>query len=121
MCDDDAMLRKLFMRAIKRVAPTSWRIQEASSGEVAIKLCEDNTFDIIFLDQYMASVDKQLLGTETAEAMRRKGVESKICGLSANDLRDAFIKAGANDFIMKPMPCKPDDLIQILHRIISSS
>lgn len=56
--DDDAMLRKLFMRAVKRVAPASWTIQEASSGEMALKLCESATSeggsypDIIFMDQY---------------------------------------------------------------------
>ena len=49
----------------------------------------------------MASVEKQLLGTETAQSMRMKGLKSKICGLSANDLRDAFINAGADDFILK--------------------
>lgn len=117
--DDDAMLRKLFMRAIKRVAPTSWTLQEASSGETALKLCESNQFSLIFLDQYMASVDKQLLGTETAQSMRAMGVKSKICGLSANDLRDAFITSGADDFVLKPMPCKPLELKQLLQKILS--
>ena len=68
--------------------------------------------------RYMASVDKQLLGTETAIAMRSKGISSKICGLSANDLRDAFIKAGADDFLLKPMPCKINDLKQVLERVL---
>lgn len=49
--DDDAMLRKLFMRAVKRAAPVSWKIHEASSGEVALKLCEGQDYDLIFLDQ----------------------------------------------------------------------
>jgi len=107
--DDDAVLRKLFMRAVKKVEP-SWMIQEASSGEAALRLCETNSFDLIFLDQYMASVDKQMLGTETAQAMRAQGVESIICGLSANDIKDAFANSGADHFFMKPMPCKADIL-----------
>lgn len=125
--DDDAMLRKLFMRAVKRAAPASWKIDEASSGEMALKICESgladgNKFpDIIFMDQYMASVDKQLLGTETTQALRRMGVTTRICGLSANDLRDAFVNAGADDFILKPMPCKPADLKNTLLRILSHS
>lgn len=119
--DDDVMLRKLFMRAVKRVAPPTWEIQDVSSGEMALKKCETQQFSIIFLDQYMASVDKQLLGTETAQAMRAKGVESIICGLSANDLRDAFINSGADDFILKPMPCKTDDLRQLLLKMLSTA
>ena len=116
--DDDAMLRKLFMRAVKKVAPPTWKIQDVSSGEMALQLCETTKFDLIFLDQYMASVDKQLLGTETAQAMRAKGLECTICGLSANDLRDAFINSGADDFILKPMPCKASDLQKVLLRIL---
>ena len=50
----------------------------------------------------MASVSKQLTGTETAQNMRMKGIKSKICGLSANELRDAFMFAGADEFILKP-------------------
>lgn len=62
----------------------------------------------------MASVEKQLLGTETASAMRSRGVQSVICGLSANDIRDSFIRAGADHFLLKPMPCKPNDLKKVL-------
>lgn len=115
--DDDAVLRKLFMRAVRKVAP-SWKIQEAASGEAALKLCEEQDFTLIFLDQYMASVDKQLLGTETAQAMRSRGIKSTICGLSANDIRDSFLSSGANDFLLKPMPCKPDSLREVLSKIL---
>ncbi|CAB9528965.1 respiration control sensor protein ArcB [Seminavis robusta] len=118
--DDDAVLRKLFVRAVKRAMPT-WKISEASSGETALRMCEElqpEQYDLIFLDQYMASADKQLLGTETAHTMRSKGISSRICGLSANDLRDSFINSGADDFVMKPMPCKVDELKQLLVRVL---
>lgn len=41
-------------------------------------------YDLLFMDQYMASVDKQLLGTETVREMRSRGVTSVICGLPAS-------------------------------------
>ena len=66
----------------------------------------------------MASVDKQLLGTETAQSMRCKGVKSIICGLSANDIRDSFLCSGADDFMLKPMPCKPNELREVLGTLI---
>lgn len=48
--DDDRNLRKLAMRALRRVCP-HWYIREAASGETAISLCESEYFDIIFMDQ----------------------------------------------------------------------
>lgn len=67
----------------------------------------------------VASVEKQLLGTETVRAMRTIGIESKICGLSANDIRETYIEAGANDFVLKPIPCQGGELRKLLLRILS--
>ncbi|CAJ1959835.1 unnamed protein product [Cylindrotheca closterium] len=116
--DDDMVLRKLFTRSLKRIRP-KWKVMEASSGESALKLIETESFDVIFLDQYMTSVEKQLLGSEVARKLRSLGVESLICGLSANDMEEAFISAGADAFMMKPFPCKPDALTQELLRVFS--
>lgn len=109
--DDDMIQRKLFCRCIKRVLP-NWIVQEAASGEAALSLVEDNEaeFDLIFMDQYMASIEKRLLGTETIVQLRAKGVNSIICGLSANDAKAAFIKAGADYFQIKPISTDPDQL-----------
>jgi CheY-like chemotaxis protein len=115
--DDDAILRKLFARVIKRVAPT-WTIRQASNGETALQLTDTETFDIIFMDMYMASVEKQLLGTETVVSLRAKGIQSCICGLSANDKESEFLEAGANAFLFKPFPCTETLLIRELLRIL---
>jgi CheY-like chemotaxis protein len=40
-------------------------------------------YDLIFMDQHMASTEKQMLGTETVRALRAKGFKNTICGLSA--------------------------------------
>jgi len=45
--DDDAILRKLFSRTVRTVAP-GWTIREASNGETALQLVEDQKFDLIF-------------------------------------------------------------------------
>lgn len=114
--DDDLVLRKLFMRAIKKVAPT-WKVHEAANGETAIRLTDETFFDIIFMDQYMPSTEKTLLGTETIRELRAKGVTSCLCGLSANNLEHAFVEAGANGFIQKPMPCQKEELTRELWRL----
>jgi signal transduction histidine kinase/CheY-like chemotaxis protein len=115
--DDDIMLRKLFSRSIRKLMP-SWKLQEASNGETSLKLVDVEYFDLIFMDQYMASADKQLLGTETVRALRAKGVKSRICGLSANDLEKPFLRNGANGFLIKPFPCAKERLTRELLRIL---
>ena len=66
----------------------------------------------------MTSIEKQMLGTETAQIMRARGVNSLICGLSANDVGQQFMESGANAFMHKPFPCQKDalsiELLQIL-------
>ena len=69
----------------------------------------------------MASVKKQLLGTETVKAMRSRNVTSIICGLSANDMEGPFFDAGANAFMMKPFPCDHGTLKEEIFRIVDSS
>lgn len=98
--DDDTVLRKLFSRSIRTVAP-DWDIREASNGETALRLVETEHFDLIFMDMYMASVEKQLLGTEAVRELRRRGVVDRICGLSANDKEVEFLQAGADCFCFK--------------------
>jgi signal transduction histidine kinase/CheY-like chemotaxis protein len=117
--DDDMILRKLFSRSLKKVAPT-WSIQEAANGETAIQLVDSQEFDIIFLDQYMTAINKQLLGSETARALRAKGIGATICGLSANDMEETFVKAGADCFMFKPFPCEANALKDELIRICNS-
>ena len=53
--DDDTIIRKMFSRSLKRAFP-DWKFEEASNGETALRLTETNTFDIIFVDQYVSSV-----------------------------------------------------------------
>lgn len=116
--DDDTVLRKMFARSLQRIAP-NWDLNEACNGETALRLVESKTFDIIFIDQYMASIEKQMLGTETARALRAKGFNSIICGLSANDTEQQFLDAGANVFMFKPFPCEKralrSEILRVLH------
>jgi CheY-like chemotaxis protein len=118
--DDDMVLRKLFSRSLRRICP-EWNICEASNGESALVMVQDDVhkFQLIFVDQYMASVEKQLLGTETVRALRACGCTARICGLSANDVQKAFEDAGANAFMFKPFPTKADTMKHELIRILA--
>lgn len=117
LVDDDSMIRKMFSRAIASVAPT-WTFRQAANGETALRITEGEQFDIIFMDMYMASVEKQLLGTETVAEMRARGIKSRICGLSANDKGDEFLESGADTFVLKPFPCSRAALTAELVRVL---
>jgi CheY-like chemotaxis protein len=117
LIDDDPIIRKLFARSIKRAAP-GWTFREAASGEAGLCLTESESFDLIFVDMYMASVEKQLLGTETVAAMRSRGINCRIAGLSANDKELEFMEAGANAFTIKPFPCGKEELTRELLRVL---
>ena len=119
LVDDDSMIRKMFSRAIVTVAPT-WTFRQAANGETALRITEDEQFDLIFMDMYMASVEKQLLGTETVAEMRSRGIKSRICGLSANDKEIEFLEVGADAFAFKPFPCAPAALTAELLRVLHS-
>jgi CheY-like chemotaxis protein len=93
-------------------------MQQAANGETALKMASEKAYDVIFLDQYMASAEKQLLGTETAHALRAQGVTAIICGLSANQIENSFLKCGANAFIQKPFPCEEEALTNELIRVL---
>jgi CheY-like chemotaxis protein len=111
--DDDKLLRKLFSRSIRKLMP-SWKVEVAHNGETSLRLVDKVTFDLIFMDQYMTSADKQLLGTETVRELRAKGVKSRICGLSANNVEKSFLQSGANHFLIKPFQCAKVPLMRLL-------
>jgi CheY-like chemotaxis protein len=117
--DDDRILRKLFSRSLAKAAPT-WKIQEAANGETALRLVDSESYDLIFMDLYTTSTEKQMLGTDTIRALRAKGFSKRICGLSANDLEQSFISAGADCLILKPIPCDRSTLEGVLDGIVRS-
>ena len=60
------------------------------TGMIVLQLVEAERFDLIFMDQYMTSVELGLKGTETIRSLWTKRVTSILVGLSANDLERSF-------------------------------
>jgi hypothetical protein len=67
----------------------------------------------------MGTDSKQLLGSDAVIEIRNRGIQSKICGMSANDVENLFENAGADEFIFKPLPFRKDPLTRELLRILS--
>lgn len=119
--DDDRILRKMFTRSVKRFAP-EWSIEEAGSGEEALECVAkaEKEFDLIFIDMYMGTDGSKLIGPEAVAELRRLGVRSKICGMSANDVEQMFDDSGANAFVFKPLRFRTEPLKSELERIWGS-
>lgn len=79
--------------------------ETATSGEDAIKMVTNKSYDLIFMDHMMPGMD----GVETTVAMRDMGgwlMEVPVIALTANatpDARDMLLDSGMNDFLSKPI------------------
>ena len=72
---------------------------------------------LIFMDQFMP---EKSLGTDIVRRLRKRGIESTICGLSANGMEESFLNAGADAFLLKPFPCDTEAMKVELLRICNS-
>jgi len=92
------------------------KAETAASGAEAIKLVQQNDYDIIFMDHMMPDMD----GIETLREIRKLGgkyQELLIVALTANSVqsaREMYFSNGFNDFLAKPIDS--NELRDILKR-----
>lgn len=113
--DDVEMNRKVFKMLLKR---TQMQVYEAVSGQECLKLLQEQTFDIIFMDHMMPEMD----GIETKHEISKRGlaIGVPIIMLTANVIlsdREKYIKEGFDDFLSKPILF--NKLEQILRKYLS--
>lgn len=100
--DDNIINRKVATAMLDSYA---FQLHEASSGQAAIDLVDENDYDIIFMDHMMPEMD----GIEATRAIR-KNLEGKrkqpvIIALTANAIqgaREMYLENGFEDFLSKP-------------------
>jgi signal transduction histidine kinase/CheY-like chemotaxis protein len=96
------------------LAPYAMQIDTCLSGERAIELVRENSYDLVLMDHMMPGMD----GIEATKAIRALGggaQDMPVIALTANALsgmRDMFLGAGFNDYISKPIEIvKLDDAL----------
>ncbi len=120
--DDDRILRRMFARSVRKVAP-SWKVSDSECGEDAIAriVGGGQKYDLIFMDQYMTNgAEEKMLGTKAVTELRAHGVETLICGLSANALETEFLQSGADAFQIKPFNTSEEGMKKELLQILQS-
>lgn len=95
------------------------KVWTAPSGEKAIQLCQNQNWDLIFMDIQMPGMD----GLETAKALRNNGLlHTPIIAMTAHTQETALkacLDAGMNDHIGKPIRSK--NLARSLEKWLNSS
>ena len=97
-------------------------ITTAESGMKAISLCEQEEFDLIFLDHMMPEMD----GVETLKHIRQIHKETEqgftIIAFTANAVsgaREMFLQKGFDEFISKPI--EMNELERVLKKVLPKS
>ena len=113
--DDDEMVLMALNELLK---PEGYEVQTVSSGFDALKLLDENSYDLLMLDLIMPEMD----GYELCRRIRQKDKykETPVVFLTAksrDEDRAKGLEAGANLFLSKPI--SPDKLIQIVSSAIA--
>ncbi|MCR5053870.1 MAG: response regulator [Lachnospiraceae bacterium] len=99
--DDTEMNLTVIESLLKK---TLIRIDTAMSGAEAVKLAEESSYDIIFIDHMMPDMD----GIDTLKAIREGGAskDAPAVALTANAVsgaREMYLDAGFSDYLSKPV------------------
>ena len=99
VCDDEIKIRETFSDYL---SAKGFAVTLAQNGEEAVRMTENNDFDLIILDVMMPVMN----GLEACKIIRRK-TDTPILFLSAlgeeQDILDGF-RNGCDDYIVKPFP-----------------
>jgi len=100
---DDNPANALILEALLK--PKHVNIESVSSGKDAIKLYEQKSFDIIFMDIEMADMDG-FKTTENIRSLQQSQIRTPIIAVSAHtetNKRTQALLGGFDDYIVKPI------------------
>jgi len=106
--EDDPHMAQLLAQGLRE---DSHEVDIAHDGHAALKLADQNSFDVILLDVMLPGVD----GIEVARQLRRSEDTVPVLMLTARDALPDIVKgldAGADDYLTKPF-----SLAELLARV----
>lgn len=113
---EDNYMNIILMKKLMR--QSGHRVQTAENGFAALKILENNNFDLILLDLQMPVMD----GFETAARIRELSVKTPIIVVTASATAedyDACFNIGVNGFITKPINI--NEFENIVEKIMNSA
>lgn len=116
---EDNQLNQALLRSI--LDSIGLKCHLADTGEQAVALCEQNDYDLIFMDIQMPGMN----GVTTAKTIRSRLPQYEYCpiiAVTANALKSAkddYLREGLDGYIAKPY--SPNDIRRITSQIISDA
>jgi CheY-like chemotaxis protein len=98
------------------MAPYNMNIQTCMSGPEAIRLVENNRFDIVFMDHMMPGMDgieatNLIRSIDSADAYYQKLPVIALTANAVSGQREMFLEKGIDDFLAKPIEVQKLDEI----------
>ena len=115
IAEDNLINQKVAQSIFKNIG---YEIEIAKNGKVAVEMMEKDKYDVVFMDLLMPEMD----GYQATEAIRKAGYTLPIIAMSADEdekLRAAALKAGMNDYVMKP--ARVESIKQLLIKLFSKT
>ena len=109
--DDEKLSREFLAHATEALG---YEAHAVSSGAMALKALQEDSFDLVFTDLRMPEMD----GLALVERLQAEHPEVPTVVVTAHGSIDDAVKAlrlGASDFLMKP--CSPETLSMVIDRI----
>ncbi|WP_448874932.1 response regulator [Desulfobulbus propionicus] len=110
--DDEEVIRKSFTRELQM---EGFQIRPVASGEEAVKILEQERFELVITDLMMSGID----GFGVLKAAKRFAPMTSVIILTGyGDMRSAIdaLRLGADDFTLKP--CEIEELVFRIHRCL---
>src|ERR1700731_2331042 len=98
LVEDERKVASFIARALRE---NTYAVDVAETGEKALELGTDTTYDAILLDVRLPGVN----GIEVCRELRQQGIEAPILMLTARGLVEQRVEgldAGADDYLTKP-------------------
>jgi len=110
LVDDDEDFRSMTARNFRK---RGHQVEEADSGEAALKLVEKRTFDVAIVDFSMPGMS----GIMLLEVLREMGSDTEVIMLTGEATVKTAVEAmklGAHDYLTKP--AKIDELVVVIEK-----
>ena len=120
VADDDKAMRHLLVNTLEALEVEN--VVEAVDGNEALKLFEQNKFDLVLLDWGMPGKS----GLEVLETIRAKPCDTPVIMVTAKRARESVVEAaeaGVTDYFVKPLDVEvlKDKLTQYCKRKVNTS
>lgn len=113
--DDTASMRQMISFTLSSAGHS---VMEASDGDEALKIAQENKFDLIITDINMPNMDGITLVVKLRELANYKFTPILMLTTESQETkREQGKKAGATGWIVKPF--NPDQLLSVIENVLS--